>query len=189
MIGLRVLLVLCMSVGVAVPRSHALDPGLLKACKLAHDEARIEKLLVPCRAVVGDSEALRSDRAFAHRALGWAHSSLGQAELAIDSYTAALKADPSHAEAHKGRAVVYWKSMKDLPRALKDLNAAIRIDPGYLTAYFLRSEVHEKMGHKTLAIQDLEAMIGAKGSGREGSDDGLDKGLAQLRLNELQQAK
>src|SRR5262249_34928636 len=60
--------------------------------------------------------------------------------------------------AYNNRATAYLEK-KDYPRALHDLNEAIRLDPNNADAHFNRSLVHLHSGNVDQEMQDLDIAI------------------------------
>ena len=76
-------------------------------------------------------------------------------DSAIEYYSKALAIDPNDAECYYWLAIAY-SGKEDLPQALNNFNKAIELDPKYIEAYTMRSELHRKMGNKDLAEEDLK---------------------------------
>ncbi len=75
-------------------------------------------------------------------------------DAAIADYTRALEVDSQFKTALQHRGYAYFKYRKDTPAALRDIDAALRIDPNYTTAILDRAAIHEEEGDFALAEQD-----------------------------------
>jgi len=82
----------------------------------------------------------------------------GDNELAVERYTRALQLAPNNAEALYNRALVLRMLQRD-KEALKDFNAAIRLDPNFVFCYLARARLLFDAGERAQAKEDLgEAM-------------------------------
>ncbi|MBK9975635.1 MAG: tetratricopeptide repeat protein [Planctomycetes bacterium] len=82
----------------------------------------------------------------------------GNNELAVERYTKALELAPNNAEALYNRALVLRMLQRDKD-ALKDFNAAIRLDPNFVFCYLARARLLFDAGERAQAKEDLgEAM-------------------------------
>ncbi len=74
-------------------------------------------------------------------------------ERALESYEDALRKDPNHIHAMRGRA----RSLLQLDRfgdALVMFEEAIALEPGFAGTYANRGILHDRMGNHELALQD-----------------------------------
>lgn len=82
----------------------------------------------------------------------------GDDTLALQYYDKALELAPNNAEAMYNRALVLRRLKRDRD-ALKDLNAALRLDTNFIHAYLARARLLYETGDKEQAREDLgEAM-------------------------------
>jgi len=114
--GLSVLLAL------AWPSSALADD--LNACGHADGEARI----AACGRAIQLGRARHAELAWVHGRRGDAYADIGDFDLAMADFEAALRIDPKYAEGYNGRGRVYL-ARKDEDRALGEFETAIRLDP------------------------------------------------------------
>lgn len=82
----------------------------------------------------------------------------GNDQLAVEFYDRAIQLAPNNCEAMYNRGVVLRKLKRDRD-ALKDFNAALRIDINFVHCYLARARLLYESGEKTQAREDLgEAM-------------------------------
>jgi predicted Zn-dependent protease with MMP-like domain len=115
---------------------------------LEHDVARALELA---------TEALRRQPdAESHYVMGVAQSADGQNEAAIQSFSAAVKADPDHADAW---IALGWEEfdLLDMEEARAAASSALRIDPHHPDALILRAALRERRGDFAGADRDLQA--------------------------------
>lgn len=76
---------------------------------------------------------------------------------AVREINTALEANPADAELHyhKGAALSQGTSVDD---AVKSLDEALRLRPGYIAALFLRGQININRGQRTRAIEDFNAI-------------------------------
>ena len=84
-----------------------------------------------------------------------------QYDSAIEYYNKALAINPNDAECYYWLAIAY-SGKEDLSQALNNFNKAIELDPKYIEAYTMRSELHRKIGNKNLAEEDLKKAASLK---------------------------
>ena len=72
---------------------------------------------------------------------------------AIESYTQAIRLDPTQAEYLGGRGAAY-EARNELDRAMADYSAAIRIDPKAIYAYSNRGAIYQRKGNYARAAAD-----------------------------------
>jgi len=94
--------------------------------------------------------------------LGLASHLVGDYGYAIEHYDAAIELEPN-LEFYYYRAMAYLEE-EDLEEALDDFDRVIRLEPGYVGAYFGRGRVHALAGRYEQAIEDLT--IAAEDPGR-----------------------
>ncbi|GAB4479603.1 MAG: hypothetical protein Kow00124_25480 [Anaerolineae bacterium] len=80
-------------------------------------------------------------------------------ERAIRHYSRALQINPALAEAHLERGVLLWRELDDSAAALLDLNAALRLRPGWPAALFCRGMANVSLGAYRDALADLLAYV------------------------------
>ena len=85
---------------------------------------------------LGTPSAVSVDKAQGerHKLIGTAQMSAERYEQAIDSYTKAISSDPLNAVHYSNRAAAYSMA-GDHPKAIKDAEDAIAIDPSFVKAY------------------------------------------------------
>lgn len=101
--------------------------------------------------------AAKPDHAQAHFKIGWISGELGNMQKALESYTMAIKIDPTFSMAYTNRCVIYT-AMKEMELAMADCNDAIRHDPKNYAAWANRGIIFAaKRGQKNRrrAIADL----------------------------------
>ncbi|WP_322800346.1 tetratricopeptide repeat protein [Thermoflexus sp.] len=118
-------------------------------------------------------------QAWFHRGMAYLES--GRPEAAIRDFTESLrrKEDP---DTYYNRAMA-WLDLRDLERALADLDAALRLDPEDAEAWNMRAIVEAERGDSARALQDIERAIerghpfagapGGSGGGPAGSPGGM----------------
>ncbi len=80
-------------------------------------------------------------------------------ERAIRHYSRALEINPALADAHLERGVLLWREMDDSAAALIDLDAALRLRPGWPAALFCRGMANVSLGAYRAALADLLAYV------------------------------
>jgi serine/threonine protein kinase/tetratricopeptide (TPR) repeat protein len=93
---------------------------------------------------------------------GTVHLRLGQPDLALADFTAALARDEHYAEAHANRGLAYLALGKtDL--ALEDFNCAIALNPDYAAAYTERAEIYRQRKQHAEAAVDYTRLVALGG--------------------------
>lgn len=78
---------------------------------------------------------------------GWFAKQAGKPHLALDQYAKALAAGIKQPEeVHLNRANVYSELLLDSTSALKELETALRLNPGYFPAWLNLGNLYEQMG-------------------------------------------
>ena len=120
--------------------------------------------------------------------LGVAYRTLGQFDLAIESYTTMIGLAPNDvdaSEAYNNRGLVYFhKSNFDL--AMQDFNRAIKLQPKLVTAYVNRAAAYLSKNEFNLAIENYTKVIGLN---PELAMAYYARGAAWLHLREWEKAK
>lgn len=123
------------------------DPASCVAAATVRDDA---KIMETCSAVIDGEKTAVPDRIKALIARAGAYARSGQPERAIADYDLTLKLDPTLADIFNARGEL-WRKKGDLPHALADFGAAVRLNPQHDAA---------RANYKSLA-QELER-IGAQ---------------------------
>lgn len=82
----------------------------------------------------------------------------GEFQRALAKYDEALKEDPNHIHALRGRA----RSLMQLgqsPQALAAFNTAVSLEPDFGASYANRGVLHDRMGRYEKAIEDYERAL------------------------------
>ena len=79
-----------------------------------------------------------------------------QLDAAIADYTYALKVDPEYKFALQHRGYALFKHKNEMEEGLRDIEAAIALDPNYTTAILDRAAIRETQGKFDLAEKDYE---------------------------------
>jgi tetratricopeptide (TPR) repeat protein len=96
----------------------------------------------------------------AYRGRGQARMQLGDHLGAVDDYTRVLEQAPSaEMHAHRGWAYFFADAFKP---ALRDFDAALRLEPATGNAYTGRALTHAMLGKVNLAVADAEAALQRK---------------------------
>jgi tetratricopeptide (TPR) repeat protein len=78
---------------------------------------------------------------------GWFAKQAGRPHLALDQYAKALALGIKQPEeVHLNRANVYSELLLDSTSALKELEAALKLNPGYFPAWLNLGNLYEQMG-------------------------------------------
>lgn len=85
------------------------------------------------------------DLAEAHDLLGRIHSDRGDGDAAFDAWTDALRLEPNRVGPHKGLGFLYFR-LGDLPRSVRQLEAAAALAPGDPTLAVALARVRERLG-------------------------------------------
>ena len=83
---------------------------------------------------------------------------LGQVEIAVETYSYAIKLKPDLAEAYNNRGIAY-SDKGELNRAIQDYNKAIELKPDFAEAYNNRGVAYSDKGDFDQAIQDFNEAI------------------------------
>ena len=86
---------------------------------------------------------------------------MGEYDLAISDYDAALLIDPDHGPAHRGRGAA-WRSKGQLELAIADYDAAVGINPEDPFAYRFRGDAHLAHGDYVEGVVRLRCRAGPK---------------------------
>src|ERR1700712_258445 len=127
--------------------SAQIDPAPCVVAATARDDVAI---ILACGALIDSEKTAAPDRIKALTARAGAYDRAGQTERAIADYDLTLKLDPTLADIFNARGELRRKK-GDLPHALADFGAAIRLSPQHEVA---------RANYKSLA-QELER-IGAQ---------------------------
>jgi tetratricopeptide (TPR) repeat protein len=130
--------------GVEPARDLRVDPAPCLAAVLASDD---ERTVSVCSALVDDAKTAKADRIKALIVRAGAYERKEMIDRAIGDYDAVLQLDPALADIHNARGEL-WRKTGDLPRALADFAAAIRLKPDHAAA---------KANHRSMA-QELERL-------------------------------
>ncbi|KAL7421555.1 Hsp90 cochaperone [Cryptotrichosporon argae] len=79
----------------------------------------------------------------------------GDFATAVKHYTEAIKRLPTDPKAYNNRSAAYTKLLA-FPEALKDADAAIKIDPTFIKAYIRKALVQQGMKELTAALETLQ---------------------------------
>ena len=93
--------------------------------------------------------------------LGLFIETLGQLELAIESYTMVLGLEPNSTaacEVYNNRGLVYLDK-DDFELAIQDFNTVITLQPEFIPAYVNRAAAYLRRGQVDLAIEDYTSVI------------------------------
>ena len=112
---------------------------------------------------------------------GFAHFTKGDYEKAIADYSAAIRLDDSFGLAYNNRCLAQAVAGRDLPQALADCDAALKLMPLNLDVRDTRGFVYLKLGDPALAAVDYNAALD-KDPNRSTALYGL--GLAKIRMGD-----
>jgi tetratricopeptide (TPR) repeat protein len=130
--------------GVEPVKDLRVDPALCLAAALARDD---DKTVAACGALIDNAKTEKADRIKALIARGAAYERKEMTERAIADYDGVLRLDPSLADIHNTRGEL-WRKKGDLPKAVTDFAAAIKLNPDHIAA---------RANHRALA-QELERL-------------------------------
>jgi tetratricopeptide (TPR) repeat protein/tRNA A-37 threonylcarbamoyl transferase component Bud32 len=101
---------------------------------------------------------LRSDFPWPYNNRGTVHLRLGEPDLAVADFSAALARNPDYPEAHANRGLAYLALHKtDL--ALDDFSRAIALDPAYVEAYAKRADIYSERKQYAEAAGDYTRLL------------------------------
>jgi tetratricopeptide (TPR) repeat protein len=133
--------------------------------------------------IFNHSLQVTKDNYLARNNRGTAYSKLGQYDLAIEDYNAAISLNPD-AEVYNNRGVAY-ANIRQYQLAIDDYNEAFKLKHDYTDAYNNRGIVYYKLGRHQLAVEDFSQAIGLK------PDNAMyykDRGNAYFELNQYEKA-
>ena len=133
-----------------------LNPADATSWLLLGDVLRKKHEYEPAAAAFDVASSLSRDStgAIFQRGLCWLAA--GKSNRAIDDFTAVIQRRPDLDSPRLNRALAYLGQERH-ELALADLNAAMEDGCRESRAYFLRSRVHQKLGHAREALADLQA--------------------------------
>lgn len=128
----------------AVPSDPQVDPVIDPApCFVAIKASDDDRIIAGCGVVIDSDESARPDRVRALLARAGVFVRRDQIDRAIEDYDAVLRFDPTLADAFNTRGEL-WRKKGDLPRALADFGAALKLNPRHEAA---------RANHKALALE------------------------------------
>ncbi len=114
-----------------------------------------------CTALVVSKQLSQENLALAFILRGTAYRNLGDYDLAIQDFSAAIRIRPDFANAFNNRGIAYdYKA--DYDRAIQDYDQALRLQPGFPDAYNNRGLVYGEKGEYDRAIQDFDQALRLK---------------------------
>ncbi len=128
--------------GVEPGKDMQIDPALCLAAAQANDD---DGIVDACGALIDNARTEKADRIKALIARAGAYERKAMIDRAISDYDSVLRLDPALADIHNARGEL-WRGKGDLPKAVADFAAAIRLSPDHAAA---------RANHRTLA-QELE---------------------------------
>lgn len=108
-----------------------------------------------------------ANAAEAHYRIGMLSNKLGNTEGAAREFRAALQADPYHTGARQALAAFHLtrgvaaRRQRRLDDALRELQQAVRVDPGSSTAHLELGHTYEEAGRLAEAVQEYDAAVRA----------------------------
>ena len=130
--------------GVEPAKDLRVDPALCLAAALARDD---DKTVAACGALIDNGKTEKADRIKALIARAAVYERKDMTDRAIADYDSVLRLDPALADIHNARGEL-WRKKGDLPKAVTDFAAAIKLNPDHITA---------RANHRSLA-QELERL-------------------------------
>ncbi|HNX81078.1 MAG TPA: tetratricopeptide repeat protein [Candidatus Omnitrophota bacterium] len=100
----------------------------------------------------------KTSQALSHYILGLMHDRLGQYDLAVPEFTAALKADYDISVIHVSLAVAYIKN-NELAKAVNELNCAAGLDPQAVEPHAILALLYSAQNKNTAANQEYEIAL------------------------------
>jgi len=151
-------------------------PDSLSTCTSDNPQ---EKAMAACTEVIDAGAGKASERASAHRARALLFETLGNNDLALSDYSAAIALQPQDPLAYMLRGILNFRH-GDKQRAFEDTNQAIALDPKYADAYVNRAYFYREGGLSDLALQDYNSVLAIR------SDLGARSNRATLYLERRQ---
>lgn len=108
-----------------------------------------------------------ANAAEAHYRIGVLSNQLGNSEGAVQEFRVALQLNPNHTEARKAATAFYVnrgataRRQQRLAEALRDLQEAVKIDPGASIARVELGQAYEESGRLPEAVQEYQAAVNA----------------------------
>ena len=108
-----------------------------------------------------------ANAAEAHYRIGVLSNKLGNTEGAVQEFQAALQLNPTHAEARAAVAAFYVnrgaaaRQQHRLDEALRELQEAVKVDPGSSTTHLELGQAYEESGRLAEAVQEYQAAVNA----------------------------
>ena len=147
MVRIAAFAVLCLALpdsagatGTGGPEVAQVDPAPCAAAAVAGDD---ERIVAVCGALIDNEKTLRDDRIKALIARASAYTRKDMVDSAIDDYGTTLRLDPALADIYNARGEL-WRKKGDRPKALRDFEAALKLNPDHLAA---------KGNYKSLALE------------------------------------
>ena len=125
-----------------------IDPGLCLAAALGRDD---DRTLNVCGALIDNAKTEKPDRIKALIARAAVYERKDMTDRAIADYDSVLRLDPALADIHNARGEL-WRKKGDLPKAVTDFAAAIKLNPDHVAA---------SANHRALA-QEVGLGLGAQ---------------------------
>jgi len=128
--------------------------------------------ILGCTKVIesGRESSITLSEAFNNRGLarylsGWLDGRVEEFDRAISDLDAAVKLNPSSADAHLNRGMVY-DSKGQYDKAVVDFNSAIRLSPTLAPAFSARGAAYHALGNFAVAIADYTEALRLAPNGR-----------------------
>ena len=108
-----------------------------------------------------------ANAAEAHYRIGVLSNRLGNTEGAVQEFQAALQINPHHAEARAAVAAFYVnrgaaaRQQHHLDEALRELQEALKVDPGSSTTHLELGQAYEESGRLAQAVQEYQTAVNA----------------------------
>ena len=127
-----------------------------------------------CTSAIKDGNLTQTDLAATYSNRGIILANNGQLDKAIKDQTTAVQLDPLSARAHNNCANAYYRAQRH-KEALNEYDQAIALSGGKLApAYYNRGQLHNALGDKDAARQDLQQAATLAPDVYEHALDGLD---------------
>lgn len=130
--------------GVEPAKDLKTDPAPCLAAALARDDDRTMNV---CGALIDNAKSEKADRVKALVVRAAAYERRDMIDRAIADYDSVLRLDPALADIHNARGEL-WRRKGDLPKAVADFAAAIKLSPDHVAA---------RANHRAMA-QELERL-------------------------------